>query len=321
MKRVLKFNVLFVVVAALMLANGLFAQTHNGSAVPAATNFVSGATQTSIYVTEGTTVPIYALPDPYFHPSYVAGTNHTLTNGFNWVWTVPAGLTYSQSALDDNYITLTAGATASTGSPYSISVVERAPAALGGCTGTATNLTVNVVAAPSATLAGAGGTAPYAYCEGNAGLPTGINVTIAGGWQNYRLVWSLEIATLDASNAKEFYYNDQTGAGRAAAQKYAVNYTTAAPEAFAASGSHSIMTVPSFDVINNGTRDAVTVYTYTLTSLNDNASRFGDYIALNGDATNASAFTYYPAAATVTVTVYPAPVTGPIFHISNTWAN
>jgi hypothetical protein len=79
------------------------------------------------------------------------------------------------------------------------------------------------------------------------------------------------------------------------------------------------MTVPGFPVINNGTRNAVTVYTYTYTSINDQASRFGDFL-INPTAVAAN-FLYYANASTITVTVYPAPITGPIFHIDNAWAN
>jgi hypothetical protein len=77
------------------------------------------------------------------------------------------------------------------------------------------------------------------------------------------------------------------------------------------------MTVSDFNVIES----KATVYTYTLTSINDQASRFGNFIALNGVATDLSAFTYYPSGESYTVTVYPTPTTGPIFHIPSTWTN
>ena len=57
-------------------------------------------------------------------------------------------------------------------------------------------------------------------------------------------------------------------------------------------------------------------------SINDQASRFGDFINLDGDDTVPGDFNYYNIGGQqLVVTVNPAPVTGPIYHISNTWAN
>ncbi len=357
MKKRITQKVLATLTVACLMISGVFAQTHNGSAIPAAGSTwtayapttATGAFPGSIgaeaatYITQGTTIPLWVRPDPYFHPNYdptAASPVYTTTNGFTWTWTVPAALTYSQATFaaansNDNYITLTAqsGATLTPVGPYTISVVENAPAAYGSCAGAAQDITVNVVAAPSFALT-SGADATYSLCEGNVGLPTAINTTISGGWQNYRLAWNLTITTLDAGGNIEYYYTDQAGAGQspAATPVYAVNHTTDETTnpfqaVAAATTTHNIMTVPSFLVIdNNGVTaggDAITRYTYTLVSINDQASRYGNFITLVGDDTDAAAFTYYNATAAadqVVVTVYPAPVTGPIYHINNTWA-
>jgi hypothetical protein len=310
------------IAAAILIGVNSFGQTHNGSAVPAAgvVTYAGSDTQGTTYITEGTTVPMYALPDPYYHPNYdVATAVYTLTNGFTWTFSGSAttNLTVTQAAANDNYVTVAAGA--GDAGNYVLTVSENAPAAYGGCSGPAVNLNITVVPQPSVTM---GGSATYAFCEGNAGLPAAIQTVISGGWQQFRLVWSLEIATLDDLGAKEFYYDDEDGTNPSGTQKFAVNHTAAAPDAIAnAAAAPDLMTVADFLVINNGTRDAVTVYTYTLTSINDQASRFGDFITLGGNAANAGAFTYYPTPETVVVTVYPAPATGPIYHIPNNWAN
>jgi hypothetical protein len=325
MKKRITRKLIATVAVAMLAVTGAFSQ-YTGTDFPG--DSANYGTTTPTYITVGTTVPMWALPDPYYHPNYSPNLgNYTLnTAGFTWAWTVPAGLNYTQSLPTNNYITVT-GVTI--GGPYAISVVETAPAAYGSCAGAPQTLNVNVVDVPSFALT-SGADETYNFCAGDPGLPGAINTTISGGWQNYRLAWSLEIATLDAANAKEFYYSDQTGAGKSGLQFYAVNHTTDGVtnpyEAVAASGAHNIMTVPGFPVINNGTRNAVTVYTYQLVSVNDQASRYGNFIALNGVSTaaNASSFTYYasPAAAdNVVVTVYPTPVTGPIYHISNAWSN
>lgn len=327
MKRGTQFRILFVLALSVLFTGGVFAQTHAGTTIPgAAADYSSGAVDGTTYITAGTTVPVYALPDSYLHPDYdVAAGDYTLVDGFTWTWSVTAGtatdLTFSQNGAQDNYVAVTAIATAS--GAYTISVVEAAPAAYGGCSGAATTLDITVVAAPQITIDG--GDATYDFCEGAAGLPTDIQTTITGGWEAYHVVWTLEIKTLNNGGADEFWYSDETGAGQAGAAFNAVNYTTGSPQTIAtAAAAPDLMTVTSFDVINNGTRDATTVYTYTLTSINDRASRFGNFIALNGSTADQSLFTYYatPAASdVVTVTIHPAPVTGPIYHIQDGWAN
>jgi hypothetical protein len=263
---------------------------------------------------------MYALPDAYYHPNYdVAGAVWTLTDGFTWTWsgTATTSLTVTQASPDDNYVTVAAAA--GDAGNYVLSVTENAPAAYGGCSGPQVDLNITVVEQPDITI---GGNATYNFCEGDPGLPANIQSVITGGWQNYRLVWTLEIATLDDASAKEFYYDDETGLNPAGAQKYAVEYTDAVPQEIATiAAAPDLMTVADFLVINNGTRDAVTVYTYVLTSINDQAARFGDFITLNGGNPTPDQFGYNAAGETVVVTVYPAPVTGPIYHISNSWNN
>ena len=317
------FTKLLCVAAAMLIGVSAFAQTHNGSTVPAAgvVTYAGSDIQGTTYIMEGTTVPMYALPDPYYHPNYdVANAVYTLTNGFTWTFsgTATTGLTVTQAATNDNYVTVEAP-DASAGN-YVLTVVENAPAAYGGCSGASVNLNISVVPEPEFEFDGLSDT--LALCEGNAGLPASIQTVISGGWQQYRLVWSLEIATLDEDGAKEFYYDDETGLNPTGVQKYAEEYTTAAPQLIAnTAAAPDIMTVADFAAIDIGARKAVTVYTYTLTSINDQASRFGDFIALGGDDTDEAAFTYYGTPSKYVVVVYPAPVTGPIYHIPNNWAN
>jgi hypothetical protein len=324
-----KMNILkfaFTLVLAFVIT-GAFAQTHNATALPgASTDYESGAVDATTYITEGTSVPIWAFPDTYFHPSYNPATSTwTLTDGYTWNWDeATATLGFSQDNAQDNYTVISAGAGDAAGSPYTVTVSEVSPAAYGSCAGATTQITVNVVTAPSFAING--GDATYDLCEGAAGLPANLNTTIAGGWENFHLAWNLEIKTLDDASADEFWYDDELGTTQFAVQTYAAEYTqtNGGFDAQAASAAYDIMTVGSFLAINNGTRDAVTVYTYTLASVNDRASRFGDFITLNGSTADASAYTDYPATAAadqVVVTIYPAPATGPIYHIIDTWSN
>lgn len=302
--------------AAVMFSFGVMAQTHDGTAIPGQANVAAYGQDGTTYMVEGTTVPLYALPDPIYHPWNYATATWTLTDGFIWIWSeATTTLNFSQNNAQDNYVALTAPA--GSAGTYTVNVLERAPAAFGGCDdGVGENITINVVETPDATLGALAGTTPN-YCAGGATIPTTVPVTISGGWQNYRLVWRLEIATLDNALTKDFYYSDETGAGSNAVQFYAVNHTTTTFEAVAAAGVHNIMTVGSFDVIDN----KPTVYTYELISINDQALRFGNFIALNGDATDPSVFDYNAIGETYTIQINPAPNTGPIYHIPTTWAN
>jgi len=299
----------------MVVMTGAMAQTHDGTAVTGQANVAAYGNDGTVYMVEGTTIPVYALPDPVYHSSWdYTSATWTLTDGFTWNWSESTStLIFSQTGAEDNYVQISAPADSD--GTYTVEVTEEAPAAFGGCEGTATSLTVNVVNTPAATLGALAG-ADVQYCVTDAGIPTTVPVTISDGWQNYRLVWSLEIATLGDGLAKDEWFDTNLTTSLGASIEYAELYTTASPEAVAAAGVHNIMSHTGFDVIN----DKPTVYTYTLTSINDQALRFGDFITLNGDASDASAFTYNAIGETYTIMIAPAPTTGPIYHIPSTWA-
>ena len=316
-----------VIVAVFTFATiGLFAQTNGGAAMPGTqADYASTATQGTTYITEGTTVPAYAVPDPYFHPlndPWNATPVYTLTAGFTWVWTEATGnITFSTNNANDNYTTMTAGA-GSAGSSYTVNVTEMAPAAWGGCNDGGIDLTVNVVDVPalsfSAALLGAPEAGVYEVCNSDIGTLPAVDIAVSDGWQNYWIAWSLEVKTIDAVGATvQTYAADKTTPAALAA-----DYPTTAPykAITAAAASNDITTVADYSIIGANS----TVYTYTLVSINDRASRFGDFIGLDGDTTDESAFTYQAAGGAfqmVTITVHPTPTTGPIFHIDDTWAN
>ena len=314
MKRVLKNRTILVIAVMLLMTSGLFAQTP----IPGYSDGAGGNNYDNAgaaYVTVGKTIPLYASPDAYFHPTYDPATGNGLTAGFTWVWSItagPANVTIGGSAA--NYTQVT-GVTAGTSS--TVHVVETPPAAWGTCVDAGTNMTVNVVAVPAIAYAG-GLSASYSVCAGDPSLPAAIGTVVSGGYQNFRLAWTLEIKTLNADlSNKDFYAVNKTTTGVPLAE----NFTQTSPQAVAASGAHDITSVAGgFTVIDNST----TVYTYTLNGLNDQASRFGDFIGLGASVNTATPdqFAYYDTAAdVVTITVHPTPTTGPIYHIVGTWAN
>ena len=328
MKRTNFLKIAFTLVLAFVIT-GAFAQ-FTGTDVPGdgadfVTNYETAGQETvgTTYLMEGTTIPLFALPDPYYHPSYdnSAPTDYTLHNdGFTWTWTeATTTLTITQAAAEDNYVTVGAAVGDAAGSPYTINVIEAAPAAWGGCSDLTKDedITINVVAQPTATLAS---TVAVNACVGGAALPATVIATTAAGWQNYRLEWTLEIATLDATATKDQWFDDEDGNVPAGAAKNVPESTTqAAPATIAAlGGTLDIFTVASYKVINS----KPTVYTYTLANINDQASRYGDFIGLGGVDGAANTFTYYAIAAQqLVVTVNPSPDTGPIYHINSSWAN
>lgn len=315
MKREFNFRIICVV-AALFVTAGLFAQTP----IPGWSDGAGGDNYDNAgvtYVTEGKTIPLYAEPDAYYHPAYDPITGGGLTAGFVWNWSSadePVNISFGGAS--DNYIEIT-GINAGS---YTVSVAEESS---WGCSDASPeNITINVVTEPAMAFDATSVTSED--CEGGT-FPAAIGVDVSGGYQNFRLCWTLEIKTLDSGGADEFWYDDENGTGQAAAQKYAVEYDQAAPEAVAASGNHAITTVSAFNVINNGTVDATTVYTYVLNGLNDHASRWGDFLTLAaGPGVNGATpdqFVYYDLGPeTITITVHPTPSTGPIFHIDATWA-
>ncbi len=203
MKKMNILKITLTLVLALAIS-GAFAQS---SDVPG-TAAQYDETVTITYMMEGTTVPLFAEPDGYFHPSYDPDVANSLNAaGFTWAWTEGTGtLGITQIDPTDNYVTVSA-VVGDAGS-YTVNVIESAPAAWGGCNdGTGIDLTVNVVAQPDATLTENGTGGPtYNLCEGDANLPTAVTANITDGWQNYRLVWTLEIKTLTSAGADNDYY-------------------------------------------------------------------------------------------------------------------
>ena len=220
MKREFNFRTIFAV-AALFVTVGLFAQTP----IPGWDDGAGGDNYDNAgvtYVTVGKTIPLYAEPDAYYHPSYDPITGTGLTAGFVWNWSsvsAPANITLGGGA--DNYIEVT-GVTA--GGPYVVNVAEES--SWGCADATPQTININVVTEPAMAFDAASVTSED--CEGGT-FPAAIGVDVSGGYMNFRLTWTLEIKTLDSGGADEFWYDDENGTGRVAAQKYAVEYDQAGP--------------------------------------------------------------------------------------------
>lgn len=310
---------LALVSLAMFVFTGAWAQTA-GTTVPGSADVTFTATG-EFHMIEGTTIPIYVLPDPVYHP-WTYGSNWNLADDFTWTWTVDGAvgnITFgATNGTTDNYVEVTAIVGAAAGSPYEISVVEKASPAFGGCESDPVTLDLYVYEAPDATL---GANAGYneSLCLGDPTIPAALNLTISGGWQNYRLAWNLEIYTLDENGVADEWFDTDLTTSLGVVSDYAIDNTESVPEEVAASGAHAIMTVGSFTTIG----DKPTVFVYTIESINDQAMRFGQYISFAGDYASPAAddFSYNAISETFTIQINPIPVTGPIYHIPATWAN
>jgi hypothetical protein len=306
---------------ATLFIGGAVAQTHNGTTVPGAgANYVSGATQTEMWMTVGTTVPAYAQPDPYYHPNYdAAGGNYTLTDNFSWTWTeTPTGtgnLTITQSAADDNYVTFSTADV----DDYAITVAEGSPT----CTdATPSTLTLHAIAAPTAAFTTAGDSVTC----GDLALQA-VNMTIT---ENISLATMGRYAFSVVMTVDTFDYATSAWVNIPASSSTIVDWTLATKGtpsgAFAAGAwAHSFNT-PAMPLVNSRrTRylfslENPTDYTGAGSGMASVISANSDYIAIAAGSEAANTTLYGFGTDVMGWVVNPVPVTGPIYHISNTWA-
>jgi hypothetical protein len=323
MKKMNFLRAVMSIAAAMLLTTGVFGQVQGGADYQPIPGDVTLAIDS---VTTGATTRLYVKPDVYYHPNYTAVGLWTLTGGFTWTWNVPVAAGTPQGEVNtDVTVDVLWGAAAVTN--YNVVVTELAPAGYGGCSGD-TNVYVRILATPTATFTadnpGSIIGANLTVCEGDARLTDIVQATLTG-ITNLQLQWTLEIATLNASAAKDEYFDlDKLTLG--AVQAFAINRagTVADPQE---SGINALTF--DFDRPNDGDYTAIdpgagpkkaTVYTYVINGVNDRISRKSDYL-LNPTAASQSWTWYDTVAETIVIRINPAPVTGPIYHIPNNWNN
>jgi len=321
------------VAAAMLITMGVFGQN---PPAPYAVYDANTTAPTNVdYVTiktGGTTMGYYALPDPVYHPNYVA--TGALTANFTWGWVTVAHpgtaptITPGAGVLA-NYATILYPVVGH----YSITVAETAPAALGGCTdATPTELEVEVIAAPTGTASiNPGGlwqavtpNAAYQICSNQAAQ----TVTVAF---NEAVPNNLASFAFQITETKELL--DGTGAVIATPQAETVvqDFPTAAKlktgtvgalpsAAFNAATPNFTFTflTDALDVMQNAGVDARTRYTYRVTRTGD-ATQNGFYsnISQKSDFIAGTLEYYNFTNQTVSFIVNPAPVTGPIYYVPN----
>jgi len=292
-----------------------------------------GIDTVSVSATVASTSRYYVEPDGYFHPNYNVGGAWALTPGFTWNWAIaPAGPVL---AVTDNYVNVTYAAGTADGTTYRITANEQAPAGFGGCAGIDTNMWVRVISTPTVTYTGSvvGTTigADITVCENDPAL-AGVAQAAFTHYMNqlndasFQLDYDLEIYTVDNDGASNILYwpFDLSGAGSGPAV-LAVDSTqgSADEQVTGIDAATWNLAKPAAGFVahdDNGATKRRTVYTYNINGVNDRISRKSEYLS-NGAQTLAN-WTFHDATTeTVVITVNPAPVTGPIYHIPNMWAN
>lgn len=309
-------------------------------------------------VTIGRTMPFWVHPSLVQNPSYSAptGTFATVSNivsnvQSNFTWTLTGGGTlanfYSDGTSTDdgngikNYVQInTTGAT--DGDTIALEVVETADAAYGGCNANPVYFNFEAINPPYARITNAantdysiGGTTINTIAFGCTPL-TSQNVTVAFDnakeefpyWM--RASYSVYNATIDASNditlGAALTFADAMKPRGGVTPANPADQTTN-PLKFAAAGDMYAAPGMDFPTMN----DKVTVYKFDLGSWNGSISRKSDYLALSAATAGnieTGAYQWYTTPATpatdVTVAyliVFPKPVTGPIYHIPNSFGN
>lgn len=314
------------------------------------------ASRTSDMITIGKTMPFWVHPSPMHNPAYSAPTGAfatvasiiaNLQSSFVWVKTGNGTLNDNAGAPDvinNNYVEVnTTGAT--DGNIIALEVTETPAAAYGGCAATPVYFNFEAINPPHAKITNA---AIATYKVNSVAVNTIVasctptvatNVTVALDnakevFPYYmRLTYTAQNGHINSLDANDIILDAPVltfPAGKEPIGMDAINpaNVTTNPFKFALAAGNLYPVAPTFATMN----DKITVYKYDLGSWNASVSRKSDYKALSAPLSIAtSPYTWYTGgvagtsgqpAADVTVAyiiVFPKPVTGPIYHIANSW--
>jgi hypothetical protein len=266
------------------------------------------------YVTVGKTMGYYALPDPVYHPSYVA--TGALTAGFTWTWGALGGA-YQAPTIGvpaNNFVQITYP----TAGDYRIYVFENSPAAFGGCTSAdSTVLAVTAAAAPTAQFTTAdilsGLCGPQLAQAINIAITE--NVPVAHARYSFRV--SLVRENINALGVRTALIDSVSVYDYALAGKAIVGttagFTGAAPDYDFDFNSPAL-------TVQNNLRTRYTYYLLPAAGVTGNGivsaiSHKSDYLNSPASVTGYA----FGAKTSLVYIVNPAPVTGPIYYVPNSY--
>ena len=321
----LKIALTFVMVLAItgafaQVADVEYSQYDAGAAAPADID----------YVTVGATMGYYAEPDAVYHPLYVTPA-WTLDAGGVWTWTVPtdpgtAAVLAYPGTKPANYVQITFPVVGN----YVVNVAE---SYAGGCSDVSPSV-MNTTAINAPTAAVTGAAADASWNTVTASFEYNRCSALAGG----ELLTATFTETGVPAALAQYAYGVQkvvTGYAAdgsvvvAAATTTLVDHPTTAKVNGGAigGGSYALDGTGALSYVQFGGNDVRTKYEFTLIKASDapgaaldgiisQISHKSDYIAIEGGGV---AKTYAFAGNTVTYWINLPPVTGPIYHIPNTY--
>ncbi len=299
---------------------------------------------TTTYQTAGKSFRLYVMPDPIYSPApgYDAATNVGYNVDSRWTW-VYAGLTgapLTGAASANNWVTFTNPAAGN----YSVTVAESNNVT--GCVdGTPITQVIEVINAPLAIIGGSTanvnytwtGASPYTDClPGTTGTET-ITVTITEdadlpvAFRSYALAITQsvgnvlpDLATADGApvvTTWDYPTSNKLKTGRVPAIPGGHTWT---PNDVGVATSTYTFPTPTLAVIGG----KPTRYTFSIAQASDAGATVGIVSAVSQKSdfdflTNAAGTIVpnaYVGVTSISYIVLPAPVTGPIYHISNTYA-
>ncbi|MGE0090713.1 MAG: hypothetical protein AB7S50_14670 [Bacteroidales bacterium] len=266
-------------------------------------------------VITGTTTRLYVYPDLNFSPTFDPATNGGLAGSQVWEWypsSDGSGVAI-KGAANENWLEYTWGAAGL----FPVSVIESN--SLLSCDGSVSTIDVRILPEPTVAFTSVDGTpvfgsaaSPFSYCESEARLltdyPQATITSNISGMPSYQIQYSLVVDTTHSG-----------GATWTAIPASGLTYDGAAGTQQIVTGSTHNLNRPVAGFIAIDGRP--TRYTYSLNGVTDRITRKCDYLTNSAKAANA--WTWYDDVTpeTMVILVNPAPVTGPIYHISNMWAN
>lgn len=270
-------------------------------------------TEANSYQTTGKPFSLYVLPDPVYSPGYDNVTNAPLGATARWTWTYPVALT-GAPANGAASLTNTVNFTVLPVGVYSINVKESNT--ISGCAdAVGITQTVNVIAAPTAAITTV---SPAQACGDQVSAAVAMNFTEAAPqtYAGYAFAVHQLIENIDPADIV---------IGAALVNADTLNFPTTAklknPTLVGAASPYTWSFNTRALKVKNGLR---TRYTYTLVKASDapGAAANGVISAISQKSDFGGTVTTYPfgALATYVAIVNPTPKTGPIYHISNTYA-